>query len=206
MNSSTKSIFQLFESVCVLEGYIQNASFHSKRFIDSYQKFYWQSPDFELLDSIRVPSKYQKGKVKLRISYNKTERKHFFLPYIDKKVKTLKIIFDDTIDYDLKFEDRSHLDALFEQRKDCDDILIVRNEWLTDSSYANIIFWEGTKWYTPSSCLLKGSKRSQLLETGTIEEIPIGVEDLKNFQGFQLINAMLDFRPDTFLPIENIKF
>lgn len=187
-------------------GRIQNTEFHSKRFYDSYQKFYWRPPHFELFDSITLPPQYLKGKVKLRISYNKTERKHSFQQYTEKKVETLKVIIDNTIDYDLKFEDRSHLDALFEQRKDCDDILIVRNGWLTDSSYANVVFWNGAKWYTPNSYLLRGTKRSQLLETGIIEEIPIDMEGIKNFQGFQLINAMLDFRPDTFLPIENIKF
>ena len=113
---------------------------------------------------------------------------------------------DNTIDYDLKFEDRSHLEALFNQKEDCDDILIVRNQRPTDSYYANITFWDGIQWFTPSSYLLKGTKRSQLLKNGIIEELPIELKDLKNFQGFQLINAMLDFRADSVLPIENIKF
>ncbi|MEO0570500.1 MAG: aminotransferase class IV, partial [Bacteroidota bacterium] len=86
-----------------------------------------------------------------------------------------------------------------------DDILIVRKGWLTDSYYANIIFWDGTGWYTPSTYLLNGTKRSQLLQGGIIQEAPIQLKDLKSFKGFQLINAMLDFKPGVFLSIDNIK-
>jgi len=188
-----------------LGGTLQNAELHSKRFTNSHQKFYGQKPNYDLFEGIEVPEAYKKGKVKLRISYNKNERKHSFQHYIVKKVKSLKIITDHTIDYDLKFEDRSPLDALFQKRMDCDDILIVRNGWLTDTYYANIVLWDGNTWYTPSTYLLNGTKRSQLLKNGTIKEIPIPLRDLGNFQGFQLINAMMDFEPNTFLPIEKIQ-
>ncbi len=206
MSLSTKSIFPLFESVCLLDGCIQNAEFHSKRFLDSFKKFYWQKPDYELFEDITVPKEYQKGKVKLRISYNRQHKKHRFQPYVQNRVESLQIVIDNTIDYDLKFENRHELDVLFTQKLDCDDILIVRKGWLMDSSYANLVFWNGMEWYTPSTYLLNGTKRSQLLQNGVIREAPIQLKDVRSFQGFQLINAMMDFEPDVFLSIDSIKF
>ncbi|MEM1257455.1 MAG: aminotransferase class IV [Bacteroidota bacterium] len=206
MSLSTKSIFPLFESICVINGSPQNVEFHAKRFLDSFKKFYWQIPDYDLFEGISIPKEYQKGKVKLRISYNKDGKKHSLQPHIEKKIESLHVVIDNTIDYDLKFENRYPLDVLFQQKKDCDDILIVRNQWLTDSYYANIVFWDGTEWYTPNSYLLNGTKRSQLLKDGAIKEAPLQLRDLKGFQGFQLINAMMDFEPDIFKTIDNIKF
>jgi len=47
-------------------------------------------------------------------------------------------------------------------------------------------------------------KRMELLEHKKIQEASITVGDLNVFQGFQLINSMLNFQPDVILPIENI--
>ena len=94
---------------------------------------------------------------------------------------------------------------LFQQRGHCDDILIAKNGWLTDTLYANICFWDGSKWHTPATYLLKGTKRSELLEEGEIEETPIAIGDLKDFLGFQRINALLDFDPKAFLSIHNLE-
>jgi len=206
LNSSTKFTFPLFESVCIEAGYIQNREFHSKRFKESYRKFYWKLPHFELFENIEIPPNFQNGKVKLRISYNETEKKYNFQKYVTRTVQTLKLVVDHKIDYDLKFEERSIINALFQLRGDCDDVLIAKNENITDSSYANIVFWDGDFWYTPTSYLLKGTKRSLLLKYGQIKEMPIKVPDIGKYKGFQLVNAMLDFKPHTWLPIDNIRF
>ncbi|MGD1946112.1 MAG: aminotransferase class IV [Croceivirga sp.] len=102
-------------------------------------------------------------------------------------------------------EEREPIHALYALKGNCDDVLIVKQGHITDSSYANIIFWDGKTWYTPSTYLLKGTKRSQLLHDGLIRETPIELNDLERYQGFQLINAMLDFNPRDVLPISNIK-
>ena len=204
MNLSTKFIFPLFESICLIDGKIKNAQFHADRFQRSYRKFFWQSPEFELLSDIEIPKEFCHGKVKLRIGYNRFEKKYGFERYQNREIKTLKLIVHNTIDYDLKFENREQLNQLFRLKKNCDDILIIKNGNITDSSYANIIFWDGSNWYTPSTFLLEGTKRSYLLDNGSIKEVNIQKSDLKTFQGFQLINALLDFDPNFYIPIGNI--
>ena len=113
MNLSTKFIFPLFESICLIDGKIKNAQFHADRFQRSYRKFFWQSPEFELLSDIEIPKEFCHGKVKLRIGYNRFEKKYGFERYQNREIKTLKLIVHNTIDYDLKFENREQLNQLF---------------------------------------------------------------------------------------------
>ena len=85
------------------------------------------------------------------------------------------------------------LNCLYDLRKNCDDILIVKRGQVTDSSISNIVFRRGKHWYTPWSALLKGTTRAYLLERNIIKEEKIRIEDLKTFESFKLINAMLEF-------------
>lgn len=205
MSFSKKYTFPLFESVCVLEGEILNPEYHEFRFQDSCHKFFWKKPQFALFDGISIPKAYQSGRIKLRISYRLKDKEVSFHPYKRKVINSLRVIHDDTIDYDIKFEDRSHLTTLFEKRDGCDDILIVKNGLVSDSSYANIIFRDENGWVTPRTPLLQGTKRAKLLAEGFITERTIKVEDVNSFQGFQLINALLDFDEDHKVPINGIK-
>src|SRR5690606_14853325 len=91
-------------------------------------------------------------------------------PYEVRAVTSLKIIHDDTIDYSLKYEDRSSIDNLFAKRNNCDDILIIKNGFVTDASYSNIAFYDGSRWITPAQPLLKGTMRQHLLDTGVIHQ------------------------------------
>jgi len=97
------------------------------------------------------------------------------------------------ISYEFKFQNRKTIDRLFEKREDCDDILIVKGGKVTDSSFANIVFRNGKDWVTPWSPLLKGTMRQKLIETNKIQPEKILEEDIKSFQTFKLINAMMEF-------------
>ena len=84
------------------------------------------------------------------------------------------------------------------------DILIVKKEFITDTSFSNIIFFDGDNWITPSTPLLEGTKRKELLEKNIISEQEIKFSDLKNFKKAILINAMLDFDEIAEIEIKNI--
>jgi 4-amino-4-deoxychorismate lyase len=83
------------------------------------------------------------------------------------------------------------------------DILIVKNGLITDTSYSNVILYDGKEWFTPKSFILNGVKRQFLLNTGKIKEIKITLNDLKIFEKISLINAMLEPQ-DIEIGIENI--
>ena len=72
------------------------------------------------------------------------------------------------------------------------EVIFLKNGKVTDSSYANIIFFDGKQWLTPSTFLLNGTCRQRLLNEGKITESPIHYTDIRDFQQIGFINAMLD--------------
>ena len=78
----------------------------------------------------------------------------------------------------LKYADRSALARLLQRRDDCDEILIVRDGAITDTSYSNVAFFDGRKYVTPDTFLLNGTRRQYLLGTGVLTERRITPSDL----------------------------
>lgn len=103
----------------------------------------------------------------------------------------LRLVHGDDLDYTFKFADRTRIDELFAAKGPADDILILKNGYITDSSYANVILWDGYSWWTPDRPLLAGTQREKLLREGRIKERPILASDLKDYKKLKLINAML---------------
>ena len=92
---------------------------------------------------------------------------------------------------------------LLKKKGDCSDILIVKNGFITDTSFSNIIFLKCGRWYTPNTPLLKGTKRAKLLDLGLINERSIRPEEMGNYEKVGLINAMLELG-EVVLAVENI--
>ncbi len=116
-----------------------------------------------------------------------------YFPYKKKQINSFKVIFDDGIDYSKKYLNRERLDYLFSQKDSCEEIIILKNGIVTDTSIANIaIFYEGV-WITSKQCLLNGTTRARLIEDKKIFEKDITLEMLKNASKIALLNAMIDF-------------
>jgi len=152
-----------------------------------------------------VPAIVQKGLYKCRVSYGEMIEKVEFEPYQQRLIQSLCIIHDNTIKYDFKYQDRSHLNHLFAQRGEADDVLIAKNGLITDTSYANIVFWNGEHWLTPDSYLLAGTQRARLLEEKVIFEQKIRAQDLPKYSHARIINSMLDFEMTYNILIANIQ-
>jgi len=84
------------------------------------------------------------------------------------------------------------------------DVLIIRNGLVTDTSYCNIIFENEMGLFSPQNPLLKGVQRDFLLQQRKIETAIIGVDDIKKYSFFYLINAMIPLEEAEKTPIENI--
>jgi 4-amino-4-deoxychorismate lyase len=70
---------------------------------------------------------------------------------------------------------------------------MVKNGLVSDTSYCNILFYDGAEWLTPEVPLLAGTQRQHLLDLGKIKTEKITPNDLHNYHKFMLINAMLEF-------------
>jgi 4-amino-4-deoxychorismate lyase len=51
-----------------------------------------------------------------------------------------------------------------ENQSKTEEIIIVKNNCITDTSYTNLLFLKDEKWYTPSTYLLNGVMRQHLLK------------------------------------------
>ncbi|MBP1672354.1 MAG: branched-chain amino acid aminotransferase [Bacteroidetes bacterium] len=156
------------------------------------------------LNLIKVPTFRQ---YKLSILYNETQIEKFQLsPYSPSTINKFKVLIDNEIDYSLKYADRSRLEQLKSKAQMCDEVIIVKNGEVTDTSFSNLLFWDGVKWITPENPLLKGTCRERLLQNGIISSQKISVNQLGTFSKMMLINAMLDFDEDRAIPIDSKTF
>ena len=76
-----------------------------------------------------------------------------YAPYSIRQIHSLKVVCDDDIEYNYKSTDRSRLNALVEKKGCCDEIVIIKNGLVTDTSFTNIAIYDGTSWLTPLSLL-----------------------------------------------------
>ncbi|MBY0540084.1 MAG: aminotransferase class IV family protein [Campylobacterales bacterium] len=114
-------------------------------------------------------------------------------PYKKREINSFKLIFDDEISYSKKYLDRKKLDNLFSQKEESDEIIIIKNGIVTDTSIANIaIFYENT-WITSKNCLLNGTTKNRLLEEKFLIEKDISLEMFKKASKIALMNAMIGF-------------
>jgi 4-amino-4-deoxychorismate lyase len=87
-----------------------------------------------------------------------------------------------------------------------EEILIVKNGLVTDTSFSNIVFYDGSDWITPDPPLLKGTKRTRYLRDGEIRTMKIRSSDISHFEKARLINAMLDLDDSADIHIRDINF
>jgi len=198
-------MYPLFETIKIIDGIAQNLDWHQSRYEFACNRMYGKKSEIIIADSLSIPEKYSTGKIKLRFSYNENSFSLDFSCYIPKKIQSLKLVEDSKIDYSLKYSDRKAIDNLFQMRGECDDILIVKETRITDCSFANVVFYNGTDWETPNSPLLKGTCRERLLSEKKIIEKGITVNDLPGYTELKLINAMMDIEDQEALDISAIK-
>lgn len=196
-----KSI-RFIESLKVVGGEFMNIELHQQR-IDISSKIFSINKKIVLKD-INIPKSNNDLVQKCRILYSNDDLIISFSEYKQRKIESLKLVFDDSIDYSFKFEDRQRFKQLYDKRENCSDIIIVKNGLLTDTSFSNIILFDGENYFTPSSFLLNGTMRQKLLSDKRIIEKKIKYYELSNYNRIILINALNSIEDNLSIKIENI--
>lgn len=137
------------------------------------------------------PSPLQPTIIKCRVLYSMTIDSIEFVPYQAQSLRNLQLVAANNLDYSVKYSDRSALNSL-KSKSAADDILICKNIFLTDISYANIAFFDESQWLTPKKPLLAGTRRQQLLENNTLIMRALQQKDLVNFSKIRIFNALID--------------
>lgn len=199
-------MYPLIETIKIIDAQPQNLAWHQKRFASSFRSLFHKPVSYNIKDVCVVPDKFSKGLVRARISYNDSDFIWEFEHYTQKQIRSLKMILDDHIDYSHKYKDRSALQTLYEKKGQCDDVLILKKNLITDTSYCNIVFFNGKDWITPATPLLRGTCRERLLAENKIREGIIRLDQLDDFTSFKLINAMYDFAEAEVLSVSDISY
>ncbi len=182
----------LFETIKIFKKEIYNLNYHNQRLNNARHKLFGLKDKIKLGEQIILPANIDNSLYKCRVIYSRGIEKIEFEKYKRKNIKSLKVVNSENIDYHYKYFDRSELNNLQNTRGNCSEIIIVKNGFLSDTSFANLCFWNGKQWFTPDTPLLKGTKRQQLLDEGKIHETRIRVKDINKFKKISLINAMND--------------
>ena len=127
---------------------------------------------------------------KCRILYGKDVFKTEWQPYQRTIHKGHLLVHDDTLDYRYKYADRQSIEKHVLKAPEYHDVIIVRDGMITDASYSNLVFYDGEHWVTPAKPLLPGVMRAYLLDSGTISERDMHIDDLRAYPVFKKINAL----------------
>ncbi len=180
----------LLETLKIENGVITNLPYHQARCDRSRHAIYGTTQTLELQTQIIPPPT---GVYRCRVLYAQRIHSIEYIPYIPPKFSSLKIITSD-IDYPYKYANRDALNTLLSAHETYDDIIITKEGYLTDTSIANIAFYDGKRWLTPQKPLLQGTMRQKLIDEGFLQPKQIKEEEIPNYSHVALMNAMLGFK------------
>ncbi len=193
----------LFETIRTHNGVFVNLAYHNARLNRSRLALFGCTQPLDLAVEVGIPADIPRGTTRCRVDYGIGIGRVEFSAYEKRNVRSLTLVESDTISYEHKYTDRSVFEAL-RAGVATDDILIVKNGLITDTSFANIVFHDGVRWLTPATPLLRGTARERLLADQSIVEEEIRVDDLRRFRKAALINVMMDLGEVDAIPIDAI--
>ena len=186
-------MYQFLETIQLRDGEFNRLNLHQQRMQGAVSAFY---PDVSVpslskqLSEMDFPAD---GLFKCRVIYDSEIRKIEFLPYTLPVIRSLRIVETDIDSLPYKMADRSGYQALFAKRGDRDDVLILKNGLLTDTSYCNIALYDGSQWVTPALPLIQGVNRAQLINDRRVITKDLSSDDLLNYKQIRLFNALIEF-------------
>lgn len=195
---------QFIESIKIEDRNIFLTELHQKRVNNTFSHF-GKDGSIDLMKIFENLEHDEDGLFKLKITYdlNKNYRTQM-IPYAISEIDDFQLVENNSFDYSFKFEDRKEFEKMKAKAK-AEEIIIVKNNHITDTSFSNILFRKGKEWFTPSTFLLNGVQRQHLLKSKKIKEAEITLQNLKEYSHFQLINAMNDFDDMFIYPLSKIR-
>ncbi|WP_024953701.1 aminotransferase class IV [Sulfurospirillum arcachonense] len=178
-----------FETIKVENGKLLNLEYHQKRVDYTREKLFTCK---EILDLKKEIKKYPKeGVYRLRVDYDKEIKSLTCKEYRPRSLCSFKVV-EANIDYEYKYSNREELNKLLDENYD--DIVILKNGFLSDTSIANIALKIDGIWLTPKTPLLHGTTRERLLAEGFLKCDNLSIKDLEKSEKFAIMNALVGFK------------
>lgn len=174
-----------FETIKCDDQEVYNLEYHKKRIASTI------GINIQLEEYIYPPTN---DLLKCKVVYDETGILDInYVPYEKKEINSFKLVYDDFIAYSKKSVDRTALDKLYLQKEKNDEIIIVKNNLITDTSIANIAIYYDNNWFTPKTPLLFGTTRQRYIDSGILKEKDLEIDSLHKAEKIALLNAMIDF-------------
>jgi len=181
---------EFLETIKVLDGELCYIEYHQERYERTLRSY--GITNFKKLADVLYPP--AKGFYRCRVIYNlDDELTQSYHSYEKREISSLKLMEANDIGYEKKYANREALEKLFNKRERSDDIIIVKDGLVTDTTIANLAFFDGSEWLTPKRPLLAGTTRQRFLDNGFLKEADIVAKSLIEFEKMALMNAMIDF-------------
>lgn len=191
------------ETICIEGGEVRRLHGHLKRMNDTCRAFGMATPALPDLCEM-MPDALRHQKTKCRVVYDENIREITFGEYVARNIQRLRVVDGNDIDYSYKYAQRKALEKLVAKKGDADDILIVKDGFVTDTSFSNIVFENEEGLFTPDTFLLNGTMRQHLLAEKKVMERTIRVADIPKYHRLFLVNAMLDLETAIAVDCKNI--
>ncbi len=196
-------MYRFIESIKVESKKVHLLDFHQAR-VNRTLSAHGVSERFSLEEVFEALKHQEEGLFKMRVVYDLSLSYSVqMIPYAFKEIERFQLVKNDEIEYSFKKENRASLEEM-KNKAQAEEIIIVKNNQITDTSYSNLIFLKNDVWYTPNSCLLNGVQRQSLLSQNKIQETEITLENVCEFSHFKLINALNDFDETFTYPLKRI--
>ncbi|HAQ39250.1 MAG TPA: aminotransferase class IV [Saprospiraceae bacterium] len=199
-------MYPFLETIKIDHGQVRNLEFHQQRMDKTIRDMYQVLNPILLSEQITCPAQLNDQVVKCRVLYDLGSLDTSFESYFLKEKIFFRVVHVVKRFYPYKYTDRSVINDLMLHKQACDDIIIVVDRMLTDSSVANLVFRKNKSLYTPEQPLLRGTKRQSYIDQGRIRPRKILVSELQTYDAFKCINAMMDLEDTDWLPVSNIIF
>ncbi len=194
---------RFIESIKVEDQKIFLKELHQKRMNDTFSH-YGKVCTIDIFSLFLDLEHDENGLYKFRIEYDlENQFNTQLIPYATSELDDFELVIDNEINYSFKSGDRTQLQKL-KDKSHADEVIIVKNNQITDTSYSNLLFLKDKTWFTSKSYLLNGVMRQNLLQLKKIKETEITLDNIKEFTHFQMINALNDFDDMFIYPIDKI--
>lgn len=189
------------ETIAVENRRFKNLDYHQSRLSKTRLELWDYTDPWKLSDCISIPDSISNDLHKCRVAYHAEIDNIQWETYTPRSIAKIRKVYHNSVDYSYKYDQRPQLNALFAQRGDADEILVIKEGMVTDTYVCNVAFFDGSNWFTPDTYLLPGTQRAMLLEQGIIQETSIRENDMTKYSHVKLFNAMMNWGSAPILPI-----
>ena len=188
MNCVPKSISPCLETLKAVDGCILHLSWHQMRYDRTRKSLYNATTPHDLATLLLPP---EKGTYRIRIVYTDEILNVEYIPHVERDIKRFALV-ESSLEYSYKYADRKGIEALF--LPEVDDVIIMQEGKLKDTSIANIALLIDDIWLTPQKPLLEGTTRARLLAEGFLKEAVLDKRSLQSASKFAIMNALIGFK------------